>query len=216
MHNNVPYVQQEGRIHRSVTADSYGIDLCLTNPPMSKAQSSHIVGTSASATRCEVLMDSRSVEYTAAKFARKRNLSHHNQEDIAADFMLELCKAAKRYDPSRSSPKHYMNQVRTKVYLHQCRKYGVKQRRPKSVALDEARDVESTRSHTGSKPDLCPCLMRRLASSLPPDLRELVVELRYKSLATIAKEAGVDPGTISRRVARIKEIIERQNSSDDF
>ena len=183
---------------------------------MSKAHSSPIDGTSASATRSEVLMDTRSVQYTAATFARKRNLSHHDHADVAADIMLEVCKAAKRYDPSRSSPKHFQNQVRAKAYLGECRKYGVKQRRPKFVALDEAQGVPSKRDEAGSRPHVCPALMRRVVGSLPPNLRELAVELHYKSIATVAADMGVDPGTISRRKARIEELVKQQLSRQDF
>ena len=161
-------------------------------------------------------MDSRSVQYTAATFARKRNLSHHDHEDLAADMMLEVCKAANRHDRSRSSRKHYMNQVLAKEYLRQCRKYGVKQRRPKSVALDDAQDVQSKRDEAGSMPYVCPALMRRVVGSLPPDLRELAVELHYKSIATVAADMGVDPGTISRRKARIEELVKQQLSRQDF
>ena len=152
-------------------------------------------------------MDTRLPQIKAAVFARKRRLSHHDWEDVEGDFTLELCKAVRRHDPSRSSPKHYMNQVLEKAYLHGCRKHGIATRRPRCVGIDNASNVASKRSGSPISQNACPHSVRSLVQDLPPDLRDLAFEMQFKSLRQIARERGVCHCTVLRQRDRLRRVL---------
>jgi RNA polymerase sigma factor (sigma-70 family) len=183
---------------------------------MSNTSPSHIASTSDLAACWDVLKDTPLTKSKAATFARKRNLSSHDREDVEGDFILEVCKAVRRFDASRSSPKHYTNQVIEKAYLRGCRTHGIATRRPKCVGLDDASNVVSKQSGSPISQNACPQSLRRLVRDLPPELRDLAFELRFKSAEMIAAEEGVHPGTIRRRIERLEEIMRRRLSCEDF
>jgi hypothetical protein len=162
----------------------------------------------------DVFRDTPLAAINAATFARKRNLTSHDREDIEGDFVLEVCKAVRRFDPLRSSPKHYITHVLEKAYLRACRTHGTAKRRPKCVGLDDATNVAFKQSGSPVAQNACPQSVRRLVRDLPPDLRDLAFEMQFNSLRQIARERGVCHCTVLRQRDRLRRVVAMAQSEN--
>lgn len=61
------------------------------------------------------------IDYHVKRLGRGLHLSEHQREDLRQDLTLDLCKAARRYDPSKSSPRTFVSRVLTWAALHRAR-----------------------------------------------------------------------------------------------
>lgn len=137
------------------------------------------------------------VDFYAARFARRCSLGHHDEQDIRAEFLLELCKAAPKYDAAIASPRRFAKGVLSKQYLALCRIHGTKSSRTRRVRLERVNQT----GRGGVTSPICPFLRTHVAKAidaLPPDLRELAFEMQFKSMRNIARERGLCHCTVLR------------------
>ncbi|HLP83333.1 MAG TPA: hypothetical protein VK157_03200 [Phycisphaerales bacterium] len=146
------------------------------------------------------------VDFYAARFARRCSLGHHDQQDIRAEFLLELCKAAPKYDATIASPRRFAKGVLSKQYLALCRIHSKKSSRTRRVRLERVK--QSVRGVVTNP--ICPLLRTHVAAVinvLPPDLRELAFEMQFKSIREIARERGVCHCTVLRQRNRLLRVL---------
>ena len=146
------------------------------------------------------------VDFYAARFARRCSLGHHDQQDIRAEFLLELCKAAPKYDAAIASPRRFAKGVLSKQYLALCRIHGKKSSRTRRVRLER---VNQTGRGLVTSP-ICQLLRTHIATlidALPPDLRELAFEMQFKSIREIARERGLCHCTVLRLRDRLMRAL---------
>ncbi|MFN5945517.1 MAG: hypothetical protein ACK5Q4_01700 [Phycisphaerae bacterium] len=146
------------------------------------------------------------VDFYAARFARRCSLGHHEEQDIRAEFLLELCKAAPKYDAAIASPRRFAKGVLSKQYLALCRIHGKKSSRTRRVRLERVNQTGRARVTS----PICQLLRTHIATvidALPPDLRDLAFEMQFKSLRQIARERGVCHCTVLRQRNRLLRVL---------
>jgi DNA-directed RNA polymerase specialized sigma24 family protein len=162
--------------------------------------------------RTQLLAD---VDYYAARFARRCSLGHHDQEDIRSELIMELCKAAQKYNAAIASPRRFVKGVLTKQYLALCRihsKRSSRNRRMRAERVNQMRQGRMTKS-------ICPLLRTHIAEvidSLPPDLRELAFEMQFKSMREIARERGLCHCTVLQQRDRLMRALAKVNVKEIF
>jgi len=151
------------------------------------------------------------VNYQVARLGRTLRLTHHHKEDLRQGFFLELCEAAHRYDPSKSSRRTFVSRVLSRAASHQARSIRNKRRNgARSPILlsqlqreDHCFDPPAPRSCEPSALDLALDLNLGL-SVMSRRQQQLAESLKNKTVAEIARERGQHRCTVHRDVAAIR------------
>lgn len=151
------------------------------------------------------------VEYQVTRLGRILRLSHHRKEDLRQDLLLELCQAARRFNPDTSSAHTFVSRVVS------------------SAAAHHARCIRNERRNGARSPILLSQLQREggrfspvAPRSCEPSAHDLVLDLDHafsamnrrrqhlaeslktNTAAEIAKERGQHRSTVYRDLAAMR------------
>ena len=157
------------------------------------------------------------IKYRVGRLIGRFGLTESDREDLQQDFILELLKAFRRFDPAKSSRKTFITRVLNRKFKHIVRNGATRMRHEARdpVSLDKVMEsymptAEVRMNHTGQV-----CLsdqlrielrldLEHILATLPARLRRICELLKVYSPAETARGLGVVPSTVWRAIAKIR------------
>jgi RNA polymerase sigma-70 factor (ECF subfamily) len=145
----------------------------------------------------------------------RAGLTRQDREDLEQELILRLLQSLHLFDPDKAHRNVFVTTVIERAVAMILRERLAKKRNGGAVqSLDHAREktgdstepVDPRRSHE-EQVDLALDLAESLAK-LPDDLRDLAERLKTQSLSQAARDLGVQPSTLQRRVQRLRRCSE--------
>lgn len=151
------------------------------------------------------------VDYQVARLGRILRLSHHRKEDLRQDLLLELCNAARRFNPATASARTFVSRVVSSAAAHHARCIRNERRngaRSPILLSQLQRDGRrfspvAPRSTEPSAHDLVIDLDHGL-STMNRRQQQLAESLKTNTAAEIAKERGHHRSTVYRDLAAMR------------
>lgn len=151
------------------------------------------------------------VDYQVARLGRLLHLSHHRQEDLRQDLFVELCEAAPRFDPRKSSQRTFVSRVVAQSAAHHARCIRNERKcRARSPLLLSQLQREGN-GFAPRAPRWCEPSAHDLALDLPRgiaamtrDRQQLAESLKTQTPVEVAAERGVHRSTVYRDIASIR------------
>lgn len=151
------------------------------------------------------------IDYQVHRVGRALNLSIHEREDLRQTLFLDLCKAVKRYDPTRSRPHTFVSRVVVLAAKHRERCIRKARNCPARSPLLLSRLQREGNSFAPSAPRWCEPSAHDLALDLPRGIaamtrarQQLAESLKTQTAVEVAAERGVHRSTVYRDIASIR------------
>ena len=171
--------------------------------------------THASPTRYDFLNTpvARRINYRVARLGRKYHLCREDRQEIRQEFYLALIRAQQNYDPQRCPPERFVQMVLNRNYKHFVRKLArANQNRARSTDALYFNDIKPGLEYGIIDPNGQDRLRRfeisedvwTVVDSLPPELRDISLELMLDSPFQIARQRKVHHSTIYRAIAKLR------------
>ena len=157
------------------------------------------------------------IDYRLVRLTKKFCLNVQDIEDLRQDFLLALVKAGQRFDPAKCKRKTYIQAVLDRRYQHHVRQLSVKNQQPafNPTPLDDMDpDIDEKLPDPTGERDLQLAALamdtESILSQMPPKLRRVCQALmEAANPQQAAKQLGIDPGTVSRLIQRIRPYFVR-------
>ncbi len=152
------------------------------------------------------------VDYRVRRLTTAFRLDDDTAEDLRQNMMVQLLRAARRYNPTRTRPHTFVTRVLDRYYLHaaralsNCQKHGSKRPTPMSALEDFNPTVNDPRQGERAeceRSDLAFDLVAVVAT-LPEALQRICDELRFRKPSEVAERLGVHRSTIYRAIGQIR------------
>lgn len=151
------------------------------------------------------------IDYQVSRLGRSLHLSHHRKEDLRQDLLLELCHAARRYDPRKASQRTFVSRVVASAAAHHARCIRNERR---NGARSPIRLSELQREGRGFSP-VAPRTYEPSAHDTAMDLHDrigamsrrhqlLSESLKTNTPAEIAADRGQHRSTVYRDIASMR------------
>lgn len=155
------------------------------------------------------------IRFRASRLGQAFRLNEDEIEDIEQDFAIEVVRAARRFDPSRSSWRTFLSRVLDRRYAHIARQLRSNRRR-------QNRDFEPSTSFGMSmcrgehewQVDL-QADVTQILTMLNPRLQKVAATLMLCTPNETAAHLGLHRSTIYRDIAKLREVFVMQGF-DDF
>ena len=161
------------------------------------------------------LVDEHAIEradYHVARLGNALGLSHHRREDLRQDLLLELCRAAHRYDPTKSSPRTFVSRVLSRAAAHQARCIRNERKNGARTPILLSQLQREGRGFAPIAPRWCePSVLdhaidlERGLAALSREEQQLAAALKTQLPREIAAERGVHRSTVYRDIATMRE-----------
>ncbi len=145
------------------------------------------------------------IDYRVKRLSRAFGLRDYDIDEIHAMFVLAVYKGLAGYDPTKSSPltfaKHVIQMAYVRVALTLRQECDLRRRRR---SLDEAIDIAFAADNCGKaleRRESLDALNHRCRKH-----RDLMFDLARMTPAQAARNSGVHRGTVSRRIAEVRDI----------
>ena len=151
------------------------------------------------------------VEYQVARLGRVLRLSHHRKEDLRQDLLLELCRAARRFDPMTSRARTFVSRVVALGAAHHARCIRNERRNSARTPILLSQLQREGRSFSPIAPRSCEPSAHDLVLDLDFSFaamnrrqQELAESLKTSTAAEIAAERGHHRCTVYRDLAAMR------------
>jgi len=151
------------------------------------------------------------IDYQVWRIGQALRLSHHRREDLRQDLFTDLCEAARRYDPTKSSPRTFVSRVVAQSAAHhgRCIRNERKYRARSPILLSQLQ--RDCNGFAPRAPRWCEPSAHDLTLDLPRGIaamsrshQQLAESLKTQSPADIAAERDVHRSTVYRDIASIR------------
>jgi RNA polymerase sigma factor (sigma-70 family) len=156
------------------------------------------------------------VNYRATRLARAFRLGEHDAEDLRSRMVIQLLRAASRFDPGRASRCTFINRVLDRTYRHIARELRTRREHGtwNPVQFSESHAVaEATAAVRAKGADPADHVARCIdldaaLASLPRPLRAICEELKHASPREVSERLSLHRSTIYRSIAQVRAHFE--------
>lgn len=149
------------------------------------------------------------VGYRANVFVAAHGLPYTDIEDVSSDLLLKVWKAIPRFEEGTVQVTTFTRGVLDLEYMEMLRKlYTRRGHGHHPVQLEDPNQVRSRDGDEQIEQIDCRDLVASQIASLPEPLRDIAVRLKTKRPREIADDLGVHPGTVYRRIERIRALLD--------
>ena len=167
------------------------------------------------------------IKYRVGRLIGRFGLTESDREDLQQDFILELLKAFRRFDPAKSSRKTFIARVLDRKFKHIVRNGATRMRHEARdpVSLDRVMErytptADVRMNHTGQV-----CIggqqrielrldLEQVLATLPARLRRICELRKIYSPAEIARRLDVVPSTVCRAIAKVRAHVKAAGLDD--
>ncbi|MCB9850829.1 MAG: sigma-70 family RNA polymerase sigma factor [Phycisphaerales bacterium] len=153
------------------------------------------------------------IDYRVGCLVRRFALTADDADDLRQSMALEVCKALRRFDPSRSARNTYVNRTLDRHYRHVARQ--LRSRRSHAPwcpsSLSTKRDLPDAHRYSGNgqTDDIELIDLQRdvavIVASLPPRLRRIASALMSMKPRDAATHLGLHASTVYRAIHQLHD-----------
>lgn len=151
------------------------------------------------------------IDYQVHRVGRVLHLSLHEREDLRQTLFLDLCKAMKRYDPTKSKPHTFMSRVVVLAAKHQECCIRKARRCPIRSPILLSQLQQDGRGFSPRAPRWCEPSAHDLTLDLPRGIaamnrrrQQLAESLKTQTPVEVAAERRVHRSTVYRDIASMR------------
>lgn len=154
------------------------------------------------------------VDYQVARLGRILRLSHHRKEDLRQDLLLELCQAARRFNPATSKARTFVSRVVSSAAAYHARCIRNERRNGARTPILLSQLQRDGRRFSPVAPRSCEPAAHDLTLDLDHAFaamdrghQELAESLKTQTVAEIAAERGVHRSTVYRDLGTMRAAL---------
>jgi len=154
------------------------------------------------------------VEYHVGCITRSYRLNHHDREDLRQNFFVQLCEAARRFDPEKSSRRTFVSRVLSRAAAHHARCIRNERRSSARSPIRLSELQHSGGSFSPTAPRWCSPTAVDLAIDLGRGIaamsrrhQQVSESLKTQTAAEVAVDRRAHRSTIYRDIAAICETL---------